>query len=220
MNNRLSHRQEKYLQAAEALHYATREHFLLWFTGKNDRHGPTEKTLASLVKKGVLKSFRSGRPYIYCTPDRFTPPFDKLHHGLVCADALIAFLLADPTASVLSEKWLQGQKWGKYPEWGLVYSQSVLMLEFCTQDNISRGQVQAKANFYAAARPALRASLAREPVILFLLESDISKAGGYSQSYPGFYFVDIATFLSIPIKQHLTAPVYFWGGKGYPLRHG
>jgi hypothetical protein len=208
------------MEAGEALHFATRDHYLMWFTGKTERHGPTEKILSRLVKMGELKSFRYGKKYIYCRPDRLIYPLDKLHHGLVCSDALVSLLKCDPTAEVVPEKWFQSQKWSRVPEWGLIYPKAVLLFEFCTADNISRGQVKVKAEKYQETIPAIQEAFGRPPVVLFLLEEDKVKTAERSKAHQGFYLTDVSSFYGLGPGLHLTAPIYFWGGKATPLRHG
>jgi hypothetical protein len=237
---KLSPLQQTYLEVAKIFHFATRDHFALWFTGTTGRHKQTERILPSLVKKGELRAIQYGKRLIYATPERFK--FIKAaaayqtcekklvaifpHHGLCCTEILIRVILADKKCEVVSEKAFRHYGWGCVPEWGIRYPNGkALLLEFCTESNVyARGNLSSKITRYEKNLWKLSLGLEAEPVVLFVLDiprPEIEMLVKTSNlGTDPFFFVDYASFQNVPTKKQLTAPIYLWGGNGktYPLK--
>src|SRR5258707_14355714 len=61
---------DRYIEAAQVFHWATKEHFSLWVTGRLDRHRRTESGLYNLVLKDRLRCVRVGQRLVYTDPRR------------------------------------------------------------------------------------------------------------------------------------------------------
>lgn len=233
----LSSVQQTYLDVASKFHFATRDHFALWFTGLAGRHKQTERVLPALVKKGALRTVRYGKRLIYAIPERFRfrevasreagePVAIFPHHGLCCTDILIRFVLADRQCEVISEKFFRHSRWGCVPEWGIRYpTGSALLLEFSTESNVyAPGNLASKIARYRDKLGSVALGLAAEPVVLFVLDIPRSEVGFWMQRLSvtdaSFFFVDYQTFMNTPAAKQLKAPIYLWGADAqrYPLR--
>jgi hypothetical protein len=133
---------QRYLEAAQVFHWATIEHFILWFSGVRMRHRRTECVLRKLVQKGKLRSVRFGKRLVYTVPRRskgrkpvitkekatYEPGKNekaiagrnKIVHGLACTEALVRFWRSDMTGEIIAERFFYGS--GAVPEWGIRYA--------------------------------------------------------------------------------------------------
>lgn len=145
--------QQEYMDVANVFHFATRDHFALWFTGNTSRHKRTERILPALVKKGCLGSIMYGKRLIYATLDRMVIKASKgvrfalfPYHGLCCTEALVRFTCSDRHNEVISEKIFKSARLGSVPEWGIRYPNgNMLLFEFSTESNVhSRGNIANK----------------------------------------------------------------------------
>ena len=100
----------QYIQTAQLFHWAYKEHFVLWFTGKRERHKRTEVMLPRLERKGKLTSAYYGKKKVYAVPrknknrfygDIYYPLFE---HGLGCTEGLVRFWLSDKSGYVIPER--------------------------------------------------------------------------------------------------------------------
>ena len=116
---------ERYIEAAQVFHWATNEHFILWFNGCLVRHRRTESVLQRLVQQGKLRSVRFGKRLIYTVPRRTkgkvpTVPNEnvryeagkseqavsgrnKIVHGLACTEGLVRFWRSDMNGEIIPE---------------------------------------------------------------------------------------------------------------------
>lgn len=216
--------QKDYLQASQVFHWASREHYLIWFTGKLDRHKRTEVMLPRLAKKGKLKVIRRGRKLYYACP-RISRKIDmdKLDHGLGCTEGLVRFWRSRMDCTVIPEKSFRG--FGIVAEWGILYpNKKLLLFEFCTADNTQRASmIQNKVKRYYNLLPLISEKYEGEGFVVFVL--DMPKA--YVEDYvkeklpigEEFLFTDYETFKSVPVGFQLSAPIYLWGidGERYPI---
>lgn len=225
--------QKKYMDVAEVFHFATRDHYVLWFTGGMERHKQTERVLPALVRKGFLNRLKYGKRFVYATPDRVYMSKDGQEigifpaHGLACTAALTRFIRSDMNGEAISEQYFQKAKWGVFPEWGILYpGRSVLLFEFHTRSNAQAYQyVPQKIARYRKELHNVKEAMNLPAVVLFVLQLTraelVLEMKKYKLQDEPFYFTDWETFLSVPFGEQLTAPIYIWGGDGksYPLRN-
>jgi len=146
-------RQSDYLTAAQVFHWATKIHYVVWFTGVNRRHKRTEVMLPYLVSKGKLRVCKHRKEFAYSAPrksrkhdERLCYPF--IDHGLACTEGLVRFWRSNMMAEIISEKFFRGC--GIVPEWGLRYPGGKLLLyEHSTRNNFEHsGMVLGKITHY------------------------------------------------------------------------
>jgi hypothetical protein len=217
--------QKRYLEAAQVFHWATQEHFTMWFTGSTNRSKRTEAILPRLVNKGTLVAIKYGKKLVYACPRRVRHPgfFFKVEHGLGCTEGLIRFWWSNMQAEIIEERFFYGC--GSVPEWGLRYETGKMILfEYCTADNFNRTNVmKSKLAAYRHNLDAINRRFDREGIIVFVCDvtserltkfvTDIKPSG-----LPVF-FTDYETFKTVPVGGQLSAPIYIWGedGLAYPL---
>jgi len=217
--------QKRYLAAAQVFHWATQDHFTLWFTGSTKRSKRTEVILPRLVNKGELISTRHGKKLVYACPRRARRPgyFLKVDHGLGCTEGLIRFWWSDMTAEIVEERFFFGC--GSIPEWGLRYdSGKMILFEYCTGDNFNRTNVmKSKLAAYYAHIETINHKFDREGIIVFVCDVSRKKVENFIErnkptNLPVF-FTDLITFTQVDIGHQLAAPIYLWGedGLSYPL---
>ncbi len=217
--------QKRYLAAAQLFHWATQDHFTLWFTGSTKRYRRTEAILPRLVKKGLLVTAKSGKKLVYACPRRVRHPgfFSKVEHGLGCTEGLVRFWWSDMHAEIIEERYFYGC--GSVPEWGLRYSSGKMILfEYCTADNFSRPYVMnGKLSAYRQHLDTINQRFKREGIIIFVCDVPRDRVlrfviNNKPTGLPVF-FTDMETFQSVTICHALTAPIYIWGedGLAYPL---
>ena len=213
----------EYKKVAQFFHWATILHFILWLTGKVDRHKRTEVMLKRLVDRGELIAVRYGHKLIYTAPRRKN---DKNYeHGLGCTEGLVRFWKSDPCGMIIPERHLRG--FGVVPEWGIRYKNGkMLLFEFCTASNFYKyGLIGSKISRYNQGLHLIEGKYDAEAIVVFVCDVSRRDVDEYvwKRKTPGnevFYFVDYDTFKSVPIGQQLTEPIYIWGEDcwPYPLR--
>jgi hypothetical protein len=186
---------KRYMEAAQVFHWATKEHFILWFTGRLNRHRRTESVLHKLVQKGKLRSVRFGKRLVYTVPRRTKGKIptlvkeksayeagksekavigaNKIVHGLACTESLIRFYLSRKDGEIIAERFFYGL--GAVPEWGIRYPNGkMLLFEFCTESNfLFSNNMKGKLNAYKRHLEDIERKFNSEAVVLFVL--DISK---------------------------------------------
>jgi hypothetical protein len=205
-----------YLTASQVFHWATKEHYVLWFTGKLDRHQRTEVMLNRLVTKGKLRMVQFGKRLAYSVPRISRGQNFNIVHGLACTEGLVRFWRSDMASQIIPEKSFRGSQ--IIPEWGLrSTSGNLLLYEFCTLDNFTRyNTVKWKIARYKNSLDTA--------VVLFVVDAPREKLQEYlkkaREDWDYFYFTDYLTFQAVPYGQQYQAPIYIWGGDGktYPLR--
>ncbi|MBL8049617.1 MAG: hypothetical protein JNM46_00205 [Anaerolineales bacterium] len=228
---------EKYIEASQVFHWATKRHFQLWFTGKeSNRHRRTESVLQKLSKQRKLRSIRYGKKLIYVAPKHVKGKttdelygLSKVAHGLACTEGLVRFYRARTDGVVVAERFFYGC--GSVPEWGIIYPERrMLLFEYCTKNNFFfSGKIRGKLQAYARNLEKIEEKFAAKALVVFAC--DVPKgvvenfvlgerhAGSVAGAPPNVFFVDHATFLKVRIGEQLTAPIYYWSdGKQYPLR--
>lgn len=207
-----------YLEAAQVFHWATAEHFILWFTGKRDRHKRTEVMLPRLVGKNKLIVRNYGKKYIYTVPRR---KFDNHYeHGLGCTEGLVRYWRSRMDGVIIPERRFRGA--GVFPEWGIKFpSNTLLMYEFCTADNFYRaGMVKSKITRYKKQMGYFEKKFGGMGIVVFVCDAPRRKVDELVQKIlpagERFFFTDYYTFLDAPIGEQLSAPIYIWGEDGWP----
>lgn len=216
--------QKRYLSAAQVFHWATQDHFTLWFTGSKNRSKRTEVILPRLVNKGSLVATKYGKKMVYACPRRVRRPgfFFKVEHGLGCTEGLIRFWWSDMTAEIVEERFFFGC--GSIPEWGLRYPNGkMLLFEYCTDDNFNRTNVMnSKLYAYRQNLETINGKFNSDCFIVFVcdvrrerLESFVAK----NKTGLPAVFTDTETFLQVEIGKQLDASIYlFEDGSINPLR--
>ncbi len=211
---------DKYLEIAQLFHWATREHYIMWFTGRLDRHRRTEVMLPRLVKKGKLVAVRHGNRFVYSAPRRKNGLID---HGLGCTEGLVRIWRSRMDGTIIPERYFRG--FGSVPEWGIWYPNGKLLLyEYSSKNNFEQARiVKTKVTKYQTNLPDLTFNfVADEAVVLFVIDISRERVKNFIERIAPdgpFFFTDYESFKKVPIGEQLKAPIYFWGedGKEYTL---
>jgi hypothetical protein len=215
---------ESYLEAAQLFQWATKEHFLIWFTGSLGRHRRTEVMLPRLVRKGKLIAHQMGKKIAYASIRHASKQPLFLEHGLGCTEGLVRIIRSKMDGEVIAERFFRG--FGSVPEWGIIYPNGKLLLyEYCTQDNFEHTlTMRNKIRKYLENLEAIEEKFNGEAIVLFVIDISRDRVSRFIERYKPiggqFFFTDYNTFKSVPLGCQLTAPIYFWGedGNPYPLR--
>jgi hypothetical protein len=226
-----------FLEAASVFHWATKRHFLLWFTGKEaKRDRRTEIVLRRLSMRGKLRAIRYGKKLIYALPRKTKGEsgLGKVVHGLSCTECLVRIFRSKMECEVIPERFFFGM--GAVPEWGIIYpNRKMILFEFCTKHNFYfSGNLRGKYRAYAEHLSDIEERFKAQAIVLFVcdvhrsaVEREVGSVADGEQSalYDGgsprapFYFCDYETFLRVPIGNQLDAKIYFYtDGNVYPLR--
>ena len=128
--------QRDYISASQLFHWATREHYQIWFTGSTARHKRTEAMLPRLVAKGKLVMVHYGKRLVYTVPRRVRNEgeYRKVEHGLGVTEGLVRLWRARNDCFVISERYFYGC--GAVSEFGLLFpNKKFLLYEHCSKDN-------------------------------------------------------------------------------------
>lgn len=213
-------RKSDYLKAGQLFHWATIIHYILWFTGLVRRHKRTEAMLPRLVGEGRLRAVRYGKKLVYAVP-RISKGQYHIEHGLACTEGLVRLWRADMNGVVVPERYFRGL--GSVPEWGIMYDSSILLYEYCSADQFSRGtKVQSKIYAYDQNLHNINRKFGKKGFVVFVIEApreNVEKWIARVQPSGPYLFTDYEAFTQVPIGQQLTAQIYFWeDGKVHPLR--
>jgi hypothetical protein len=219
----ISIRKTEYLAAGQFFHWATVEHYRLWFTGNAKRHKRTEIMLPRLVRERKLNAVHHGRKLAYAVP-RITKGANLfVEHGLACTEGLVRIWRSRMEGTIIPERHFRGM--GIVPEWGIVYpNDRMILYEFCSADNFYRARlVEGKITRYRQLLSQIESRFRAEGLVLFVIDvlpQDVERLVKRLQPRGPFFFTDYATFRAVPIGRQLAAPIYLWGedGKRYPLK--
>ena len=220
--------QQDYLNASQIFHWATKEHFKTWFTGKfGVRHRRTEVMLPRLVRKKKLVAVRHGRCLVYAAPRRMRRENEvrKIEHGLAVTESLIRFWFSDRSATIIDERFFYGL--GAVPEFGLKYpSGKMLLFEYCSLNNFERtSRLASKIYRYSLSIRDINQKFNANSLVLFVVDVPKARLINFQIKYGGSssscYFTDYQSFLSVPFGEQLTAPIYYWADdlEARPLRN-
>jgi len=202
-----------YLTAAQLFHWATADHFKIWFTGSTQRHRRTEVMLPRLVRQGKLRVVRYGRRLVYSVPRRTRGKrLPSIEHGLGCTEGLVRFFRAKPDGLIIPERFFRG--FGVVPEWGILYPDGTLLLyEFSIGDNFYRsGLLKNKLIRYRRNLGRIEDRFGGRGLVLFVV--DIPQVvlerflAAIVPTGEPFYFTDYQRFRQVPIGDQLKAPIY------------
>jgi len=182
----------RYVEAAQVFHWAMKEHFILWFTGRLFRHRRTESVLHKLVQKGKLRCVRFGKRLVYTVPRRTKGKIpelvkekityeagvseaavigaNKIIHGLACTESLVRFWLSRSDGEIIAERHFYGL--GAVPEWGIRYpNKRMLLFEFCTKSNfLFSNNMKGKLNAYRQHLHEIENKFGSEGIVLFVID--------------------------------------------------
>lgn len=213
-----------YLKVAQGFHWATKEHFILWFTGRTERHRRTETILPRLVRKGKLTSYQYKKRLIYAVPRvnrkriKGKKYYPKVEHGLGCTEGLVRFWLSRK-GEIIPERKFRGFE--VVPEWGIKYGDDLILYEFCTEDNFYQsGNVQGKITRYKKHLRGIEQQFRGKVSVVFVIDVDRWTVQNFvDEKIPigeQFFFSDYDTFLKSPYGEQLIDPIYIWGDNGWP----
>lgn len=212
--------QQKYLEVAQLFHWGRQVDFTAWFTGEwNPRNKNTESVMPRLVEANKLQTMLWGNKLIYTTSKRASSK--HVPHGLACTRVMI-LLKHSTEGEFVSEKYFRATRFPIVPEFALRTEKKALLVEFSTSDNFKRSSVMRdKITRYRQSLPKFADTFGVQPLVLFIVEAPRFAAIRLARSGDeNFYFVDAKSYLSLPMGNQLTAPIYIWGGDGqtYPLK--
>lgn len=215
MNQHSNIPQDTFLKVAQVFDWATKNHYITWFTGERlERHRRIEILLKRLSDKGRLKVATFGKKLVYIAP-RHRKSIDnfQLLHGLGVTEGLVRFVVSDRSGLIIPERKFKTKV---RPEWGLLFGEKLLMYEFCTRDNARRLNVlKYKVNAY-------NSFLKENQTVLFVMQltrDEVREVVKRLKPEGPFLFTDLETFMSVPLGDQLTAKIYLWeDGNEYPLR--
>jgi hypothetical protein len=189
------------MEAAQVFHWATNEHFILWFTGELNRHRRTESVLYKLVQQGKLRSVRFGKRLVYAVPRRTKGKIpelvkeksayeasvsekavigaNKIVHGLACTESLVRFWLSRRDGEIIAERYFYSL--GAVPEWGMRYPNGkMLLFEFCTESNfLFSNNMKGKLNAYNKHLEEIENKFKTKGLVLFVLNISRDKVERY-----------------------------------------
>lgn len=212
--------QARYMQIANLFHLFTVRHISLWEKGIED-YWQARRVIRVLVKKGYLKTVKYGKQLVYGTPNRFVVRRGQdhalnLYHGLQCSETLTRLIQANPFVGVHAEQQIKKLCWSCTPEFAIGYpNDKTLMVEFCTRDNVDRGEMASKLTRYRESLDLMASDFMAEPWVLFVLDTsreEVERLVKRHKSDDPFLFVDYPTFLSTTPNKVLAAKIYFWSG--------
>jgi hypothetical protein len=242
-NNYITH-SEQIMDWAEGFHWADKPQFQLAIHGvAPKRQRRMEIDLRRLSKAKKLRTVQYGKKLVYALP-RKTRKMDefeimsKIRHGLACTETLVRFYRARTEGVIIPERLFRGC--GSVPEWGIKYpNNNLLLCEFSTKSNFLYTELMnGKINAYTRNLSKIEEKFDAKAVVVFVIDVPRDTVKRYVGSLNGrtardaarraegdsfplnpFYFTDYQTFLSVPLGQQDTAPIYFWkDGKEYPIR--
>jgi len=183
------------------------------------RHGRSEVVLPRLVRQGKMIVKRWNNRNIYIAPKlKGNTHYD---HGLGVTEGLVRFWRSDMTGTIIPSRFFRGLNC--IPEWGIHYGGKLLLYEFCTADNF-RQRLRLKVGRYRDHIWQINARFQSDSFVVFVLDvprERIDKFISGQEYLASFFFVDYATFKSVPIGQQFKASIYIWGGdrKEYALSY-
>jgi hypothetical protein len=227
---------EWYLDVAQVFHWATKEHFIMWFSGETKRHRRTETVLARLVRRNKLKAVRYGKRLIYTVPRKVKGQtldelarLKKVAHGLACTECLVRFYRSRMDGEIIAERFFY--RTGSVPEWGIRYPNGkMLLLEFSTKSNfLFTNLMNGKISAYQRNLEKTEEKFQAKAIIVFVIDvpritleryvgslngksarSAALRSGGGTSPLLPLFFTDYKTFLDVPIGNQLSAAIYFW----------
>jgi len=195
-----------FLFAAQHFNWATRKQYLVWFHGGEARdNGRVERVLKRLSESKKLRRVWYDGRFVYSCNRLNRKKQDQyarfIFHGLGITEGFIRLWKADSQPKTyLYENDFTFQR----PEFGITYSTGKsLLYEFCTFDNMD--YLKNKIRRYEQV-------LLPDQVVLFVCDYDkelLKRRVITYQPKGSFFFVDYDSFKSVPIREQLTAKIYF-----------
>ena len=183
--------EETFLRVAQVFDWATKAHYVMWFTDKNSlRHRRIEILLRRLTDKHKLRVTAYKNRLVYITPRRRGEMSEfNISHGLGVTDGLVRLILSDRSAEIIPERRYRSRV---RPEFGLVYGQKSILYEFCTCDNARRNNIlKYKIRNY-------QDFISPDQIVLFVLQiprEEVKRKVRLLKPEGNFFFTDYQTFL-------------------------
>ena len=210
---------DEYLEAGQIFHWATQDHYKLWFTGSLDRHRRTEQMMARLAKSKEIAFSDYGKKLVYAAKRMKNTP---IAHGLGVTETIVRIVRSGSDGTIIPERYFRGL--GSVPDWGIQYREKLLLCEFSTQNNFEGARIiKTKITKYNQnLEKILERFRVSDVIVLFVIDVPRVRVLNFIvRNYPGafFFFTDFETFKSVPLGKQLTAPIYIWkDGESYPLK--
>ena len=225
--------QLKYLEVSQLFHWATKEHYIIWFTGTPNRHRRTEVILPRLVKNydnpktraRSLFSTNFGKRLVYACPRRVRNPdiIYLIAHGLGCTECMVRLWRSNMESLVIPERKFFGCR--SIPDVGIKFPNGkMILVEYSSNDNFHKyNNLKNKLTSYKNNLSIINNRFNTESIIIFVIDVPREKVQKFVWDIMPIglpvFFTDFETFKSVPIGEQLSAPIYIWGedGKTYPL---
>jgi hypothetical protein len=222
--NALTIYQQKYLDVAGVLPWATKLHYTLWFTGSEKRHKTTERVLPALVKKGLMVTAKHGKRKIYATAEKLKihipkgakEPVVRLQdpfHGLGISEIAVRMILSKPYGVAIGEKEFKKMNLGVVPDCGILNSTATLV-EFQTIHSADQpGNLKRKIERYESAMPKIEQFFGKKVIVLFVYDIPDYRLRMMIEDIclENYYFTDYSSFVSVPYRKQLSTDIYIWG---------
>lgn len=233
--------QERYLGASQLFHWATKDHYNIWFNGSTERCRRTESILPRLSKKWEnpktrkrsLFSINFGKRKVYTCPRRVSRYgkefgiFLKVEHGLGVTECIVRLWRSNMKSTVIEERLFYGSKCGSIPDVGLKYTNGkMILVEYTSKNNFLRyNNIKNKLSHYRSNLWRIDERFKCSSILLFVIDIPREKLQRFVEEIrPAglpVFFTDFDSFKDILIGSQLTAPIYIWGedGSNGPLTH-
>jgi hypothetical protein len=218
---------KRYLEVSQWFHWATKEHYVMWFTGSTERHRRTEVVLPRLVKKyenpktrnRSLYATKYGKRLIYICPrkKRKGDILYKIDHGLGCTECMVRFYRANTTSKIIEERKFFGC--GSIPDFGIQYSKATLLVEYSSRDNFYQHNViKNKLSAYRHNLWKIEERFKTNGIIIFVIDIPRERLERFIGEMKPIdlpvFFVDFESFKSVDLGKQLSAEIYYFGGDG------
>jgi hypothetical protein len=106
---------------------------------------------------------------VYAVP-RISKGQYHIEHGLACIEGLVRFWRSDMNGVVVPESYFRGI--GCIREWGIMYEETILLYEYCSADQFSRGRkVENKVVNYNQYLHAIEEKFGKSGIVVFVIDA-------------------------------------------------
>lgn len=225
--------QDKYLEVAQVFHWASKDHYNLWFNGNTNRCHRTEVLLPRLSKnrshptkkKRSLVSLSYGKQMVYACPRRWRneETLLKVPHGLGCTECIVRFYRSNLQTEIIAERKFVGC--GTVPDFGVKFPNGkMILVEYTTKTEFSmKARIKNKLYKYQINLGKIEWNFDTKAMIIFVIDQPRENIERFVKKMIPIdlpvYFVDLESFKKVSIGEQLKAPIYIWGkdGESHPL---
>jgi len=184
----------------------------MWFYGDTKRHRRTEYLVPRLKEEGKIVVIRWGnRNLINALKHKHDTHYD---HGNGVTEIIVRIWRSDMGSTIVPIRFFRGRR--IIPDGAFLFGRRLMLLEFCTSDNVHQ-RLKSKMECYQENLAGVEEKFQASAFVVFVLDIPREQISIFLQgreNLDSFFFVDYATFKSVPIGQQLKAPIYIWGGDG------